>query len=948
MSACPEIAQLQIIYSGNGEGTIGVPLRGHLLDYTSHGASATWNLYQCNDSSLSTPQGQIDGISLSGLVGEDRSLAGNPTRVGFVCLLMSAFQGGGSGFATTSVTLQIHPAITQLSPSQQPANTSFTLSVMGNGFVAGSTVLWGTIRKTPISVTATQLDVNITASEAASQGVVQVSVDNGADFGRIANVVSGGMETGAQSLPFTITAAVPQALSITTTSPLPVATQGAAYNETLQATGGTTTYAWTEVIPAGGASGLPPGLTLMQAPGSNDTVLSGTPTQAGAYSFTVQVTDSASPAAIDSRQFTVQVNNPTPAVTQIVPDHATEGDAGFSLAVDGTGFVATSEVLWDGNARPTTFVSATRLTANILASDLAARGTAQVEVRNPAPGGGTSNALTFTIDPPVVPTPGITSITPNSAVANSSGFPLQVNGVNFDSTSVVMWGGTALATDTSGAPTQLMATVLDADLAVANPPVTVQITVVNSPPGGGMLTSNAVNFTITAPAGPAPAGVVERVSLSTGGVEGDSNSGPSATEGRATATSSDGRFVLFVSDATNLAPGANNGLRNLFLRDTCQGNAPPGCTRTTTRITTLPQAESGILFADMTPDAQWVTFTTDIPQAGVWVFSPAVPGGAAVRLNTTGLNDFYFNTAISDDGRFVAVETTAALIATDTNFFFDIYLFDRDNDGDGIYDEPGDSTVQLISDSLATPGNGGNSFSQVPDLSADGRHVVFQSAASDLIPGGTMGEQIYLRDTCFQAQGPCTPMTLLISVADAGGLGSAGSRHPRITPNGRYVVFDSGASDLLPAGMDTNNQIDVFLRDTCIGAPAGCMPSTMRVSRSATGGQLFGGESQWPTITADGRLVAFETRNSNLIASGPTGVFFHVYVADTCIGATGCTPSNRLASQRQDGTFGIIAHRLAVITADGVYVIFWSNSDNLAASDLNMVSDVFLAATGFR
>jgi Tol biopolymer transport system component len=350
----------------------------------------------------------------------------------------------------------------------------------------------------------------------------------------------------------------------------------------------------------------------------------------------------------------------------------------------------------------------------------------------------------------------------------------------------------------------------------------------------------------------------------------------------------------------------------------------------------------------MTPDAQWVTFTTDSPQAGVWVFSPAGVGGAAVRLNTTGLNDFYFNTAISDDGRFVAVETTAALIATDTNFFFDIYLFDRDNDGDGIYDEPGDSTVQLISDSLATPGNGGNSFSQVPDLSADGRHVVFQSAASDLIPGGTMGEQIYLRDTCFQAQGPCTPMTLLISVADAGGLGSAGSRHPRITPNGRYVVFDSGASDLLPAGMDTNNQIDVFLRDTCIGAPAGCMPSTMRVSRSATGGQLFGGESQWPTITADGRLVAFETRNSNLIASGPTGVFLHVYVADTCIGATGCTPSNRLASQRQDGTFGIIAHRLAVITADGVYVIFWSNSDNLAASDLNMVSDVFLAATGFR
>ena len=89
--------------------------------------------------------------------------------------------------------------------------------------------------------------------------------------------------------------------------------------------------------------------------------------------------------------------NPVPVLTSISPTSTTAGGPAFTLTVNGSNFISDSVVRWNGNSRTTTFVSGARLTASILASDIAATGTAEVTVFNPAPGGGTSSPLTFSV-----------------------------------------------------------------------------------------------------------------------------------------------------------------------------------------------------------------------------------------------------------------------------------------------------------------------------------------------------------------------------------------------------------------------------------------------------------------------------------------------------------------------------------------------------------------------
>ena len=190
--------------------------------------------------------------------------------------------------------------------------------------------------------------------------------------------------------------------------------------------------------------------------------------------------------------------SPLPVMTSMNPTSATSGGAGFTLTVNGSNFVASSSVRWNGSGRPTTFVSSTQLRAAISAADIAAAGTAQVTVFNPAPGGGTSNQLAFTINNPNNPLPTTTGLNPSSAVAGGAGFTLTVNGSNFVATSVVRWNG-ANRTTTFVSATQLTAAIPATDIATAG---TAQVTVFNPAPGGG--TSNPQTFTVTASSNPVP------------------------------------------------------------------------------------------------------------------------------------------------------------------------------------------------------------------------------------------------------------------------------------------------------------------------------------------------------------------------------------------------------------------------------------------------------------
>jgi hypothetical protein len=181
----------------------------------------------------------------------------------------------------------------------------------------------------------------------------------------------------------------------------------------------------------------------------------------------------------------------TPSVRALTPASAIAGGGGFTLTVDGAGFVNGSVIQWDGVGRPTTFVSSTRLTAGINASDIAATGAHQITVANPGPGGAVSNAVALNVNNPL---PSVEAIAPASAFAGGEALTLTVNGAGFNAGSVVRLAGSDERATGFVSPTQLTVTLTRADIAA---PGSFNVNVVNPAPGGGA--SNAKTFQVNAP-----------------------------------------------------------------------------------------------------------------------------------------------------------------------------------------------------------------------------------------------------------------------------------------------------------------------------------------------------------------------------------------------------------------------------------------------------------------
>ena len=151
--------------------------------------------------------------------------------------------------------------------------------------------------------------------------------------------------------------------------------------------------------------------------------------------------------------------------------------------------------------------------------------------------------------------------------------------------------------------------------------------------------------------------------------------------------------------------------------------------------------------------------------------------------------------------------------------------------------------------------------------------------------------QIFLRDTCEGAPTGCKPQTTLLSTAADGTAANDDSNSPSLSANGRYVAFSSAATNLVenaPAGRQ------IYLRDTCAGSDGSCSPSTQIVSTDSNG-LLTGTTSLLPSISASGRFVAFlavtpATRRISRRRRASNSGYRQVFVRDTCIGASGCTP----------------------------------------------------------
>ena len=221
----------------------------------------------------------------------------------------------------------------------------------------------------------------------------------------------------------------------------------------------------------------------------------------------------------------------------------------------------------------------------------------------------------------------------------------------------------------------------------------------------------------------------------------------------------------------------------------------------------------------------------------------------------------------------------------------------------------------------------GTNVVEAAAISQDGRYVVY---ASD--QNGT--SQIVLRDTCLGVAAGCVASTRTVSVAPDGTVGNADSRNVAMTSDGRYVAFSSAATNLV-ANAQPGRQI--YVRDTCNGADSSCTASTKLVSTDELG-RLAGTVALHPSLSASGRFVAFVAERSSAagnltavdVASATSKMTRQIFVRDTCLGATNCTPAATQLSFVPGNANGLssgastilVAEEAPAISRDGRYVTF--------------------------
>ncbi|MCB0111329.1 MAG: IPT/TIG domain-containing protein, partial [Caldilineaceae bacterium] len=188
--------------------------------------------------------------------------------------------------------------------------------------------------------------------------------------------------------------------------------------------------------------------------------------------------------------------NPAPSLTALQPANVVEqgpSSSGLTVMVQGENFLEEAQAYWNGAPRTTKFVSETQLAVTLLGGDIAFAGSGSLTVENPAPGGGTSNGLLFTVNStPLNPTPTITQLTPDAILGQGLTTPptIDVIGSNFLPSAGVYWDGVLRPTHFVDSGhlqfTLTMTDVVTADVGA--------ITVINPPPGGGA--SQEKSFTV--------------------------------------------------------------------------------------------------------------------------------------------------------------------------------------------------------------------------------------------------------------------------------------------------------------------------------------------------------------------------------------------------------------------------------------------------------------------
>lgn len=286
--------------------------------------------------------------------------------------------------------------------------------------------------------------------------------------------------------------------------------------------------------------------------------------------------------------------------------------------------------------------------------------------------------------------------------------------------------------------------------------------------------------------------------------------------------------------------------------------------------------------------------------------------------------------SLSGDGRYIAFGSSASnLVAGDTNNLGDIFV--RDLRG---------NALRVSVDSAGAQSTGGDSSRA--QLSRDASTVVYQSTATNLVGGDTNAvEDVFATFIVPTLTGGLrTAGTVRVSTDAAGVQANGASRRATVSADGRYVAFQSDASNLVTG--DTNGVADIFVKDLLTGA-------IERVSVDDFGDEADD-DSYAPQISADGSFVVFSSQADNLVGDDTNGawdVFIHDMVAGTTErvslstdGSEGDGDSGNVANRTNP--FDPLFVRRPSVTDDGRFVVFNSDATNLIADDTNGVADIYV------
>ncbi len=610
-----------------------------------------------------------------------------------------------------------------------------------------------------------------------------------------------------------------------------------------------------------------------------------------------------------------------PSISAVAPTSILAGGISANLSVTGTGFLNQyTYVTMNQEPVTTTIAGSTSAAVALTAGDLVNAGVNQIQVVNKPPGGGTSNTITYSINPThLLGLPVLADLAADGSQA--------INGICGGATNCAS-GNLGLTTTTSGPSSSSTGQFV----AFASASRNLVLTDLNTNP------DVYVRNTCLSLASCVPVTAVVS-SDPNGNAANGASSEPSVDSG--------GVHAAFTSLATNLVTTVpvQTGVAQVYWR--------PVCMPTTTAPCNISPSSNF--------DTQLVSISADGQTAG---------------------NGPSYNPAISPDGQYVAFVSLATNLVSDITpdgVNPQVYIRNTCNIATIVTTAPTNTcvpTTYLVS----TPdgATGGNGPSSNPSISEDGLFVAFTSTATNLgstAPNPNAQSEVFERGTCVttitSTTNTCVSVTTLISTPDGTTPADGPSGQSTLSAcgsittvsstactsssivSGRFVAFASAATNLV-SGIGPLQQI--YVRDTCLGVTIiveQCTPSTTLVS-TPDGVTPANGLSEHPSANSSGQLIAFSSFASNL---GPTvnGVE-NVFIRNTCLGVIPtCTTGVVLASiANNTGAFpvpGIApANGSSVvpsISADGHTVTFLSTANNLVPRDTNAFEDIFLASTTF-